>query len=222
MTVSQHGLNNTTPLSRNRTGRDPGPGRGWKSQDSGRPDFFSDYDQLFRKSSLHLLLTLGRNFSSTFPVRVLARTLEYDVSIISKNLRYLEERALVTHERMGNLVLYRANMDNVLLRQMKVFFTLLELNDLIRALSPLSSNLILFGSCATADDTETSDIDLFVETMDTAEARSVIQTCQERVARTISPILVAPDELYVMKAQDPALYSSIHQGIVVQGADHVL
>ena len=33
---------------------------------------------------------------------------------------------LLTHEDVGNLVFYQADMNSVLLRQMKIFLTLLE------------------------------------------------------------------------------------------------
>lgn len=222
MNSNQHTWHTTTGSDKKGGGKDPGPGRGRNGQNTGHPDLLSYYNPIFRKSSLYVLLKLGRNFTASFPVRELSRTLQYDVSIISKNLTYLEERALVRHERRGNLMLYRANMDNVLLRQMKVFFTLLELNDLIQAVCPVTSNLILFGSCSTGEDTESSDIDLFIETTNKNEVRSAIQTFQEKITRTVSPLLVTPDELYTMKLKDPALYSSIHQGMVVHGGSYDL
>jgi predicted nucleotidyltransferase len=40
----------------------------------------------------------------------------------------------------------------------------MEINTLIQRLKETSSRIILFGSCATGEDTADSDIDIFIET----------------------------------------------------------
>jgi len=179
-------------------------------------NFLDRFSPLFRKSSLLLVLMLGRDYTSKFHVRDLSRSLKYDVSLISKNLKNLETFGLVTHEEVGNLVFYQANMESVLLKQIKICFTLMELNQAISALGHLSTNTILYGSCAKGEDTSTSDIDLFIETMEKEEVGRILHDFQTLLQRTLSPVIRTPDETYRMKMQDKNFYASIQQGIVIK------
>jgi predicted nucleotidyltransferase len=137
--------------------------------------------------------------------------------MVSKNLKQLEEADLVTHEEVGNLVLYQANMKSVLLRQLKICLTLLDLTDLIRDLDAFTTNFILYGSCARGEDTDESDIDLFIETLDKKAVQSILDTYQRKIARTLSPMVNTPDETYRLKTEDTNLFASIQQGLVLKG-----
>ena len=184
-------------------------------------DFLDSYDTLFRKSTLKLIISLGRQYSTKFHVRELSRFLHYDVSMISKNLKYLQNIALVTSEDVGNLVFYQANMNNVLLRQMKISFTLLEINELIQKIEPISSSIMLYGSCAIGEDTNASDIDLFIETTDKDRVKEILNNYQRSIDRTLSPVIATPNETYTMKMNDKILFASIRQGIILKGGQDV-
>ncbi len=78
----------------------------------------------------------------------------------------LEENFLV-EKRLGRLRMVRANLENVLFRQLKVFYTLLKLerSGLIKYLLEnvlRVSSIVLFGSAAKGEDSEKSDIDILV------------------------------------------------------------
>jgi predicted nucleotidyltransferase len=182
-----------------------------------RSDFIIPYMKLFRRSSFILIIGLGRNYSNKFHVRDLARSLHYDVSMISKNLKQLEEVGLVTHEDVGNLVFYQANMKSVLLRHMKICLTLLELTDLIRDLDQVITNSILYGSCAKGEDTDESDIDLFLETHDKEAVQKILTRHRKKITREMSPIVSTPDETYRLKTKDKILFNNIQQGIILKG-----
>jgi len=188
---------------------------------TGQWDFLRSYESLFRKSSLILILFLGRNYTTKFHVRDLARLLQYDVSLISKNLKQLEKMGFVIHEEVGNLVFYQADMNNVLTRQMKICFTLLELHDLIRDLDHLTTNLILYGSCAKGEDTYRSDIDLYIETPDKKVVSDILNKHRKKMIRELSPIMNTPDETYTLKREDKSLYDHIQEGILLKGGEHV-
>jgi predicted nucleotidyltransferase len=209
----------------NRTGKksriQTDPGNRLNERTDTQWDFLSDFDKLFRKSAIRVIIALGQQYATKFHVRDLSRSLHYDVSIISKNLKYLEEKGMVTHEDVGNLVFYQANMNNALLRQMKICFTLLEVHELVQNIEPVASQIILYGSCAFGEDTIASDIDLFVETTDKKAVKNIISTFRKGIVRTISPIITTPDETYSLKVNDKSLYSSIHQGMTLKGNANV-
>ncbi|HON81805.1 MAG TPA: nucleotidyltransferase domain-containing protein [Methanoregulaceae archaeon] len=177
---------------------------------------------MFRKSSLIILLFLGRNYPTKYHVRDLARSLQYDVSLISKNLKQLEKLGMVSHEEVGNLVFYQSNMNNVLTRQMKICFTLLEIHRLIQNLHPITTTVILYGSCAKGEDTHRSDIDLYIETQDKEAVMTILNTHQKKIVREISPIVLTLDEMYALKRDDRSLYDQIHQGLILKGREHVV
>lgn len=185
-------------------------------------NFLNSFESLFRKSSLLIIHTLGRDYTLKFHVRDLSRLLNYDVSLISKNLKKIEQLGLIKREDVGNLAFYQANMDSVLLRHMKICFTLLELNDLIQEIRQVSTISILFGSCAKGEDTHESDIDLFIETIDRDAAQKVVNHFQNRISRSISPIIVTPEESYHMKMTDKNFYSRIHEGIILSEGKNVV
>ncbi len=180
-------------------------------------DFLDAYGSLLRKSSLILLVVLGREYTKKFHVRELSRMVERDVSLVSKNLKYLEAMDLVTREDVGNLAFYQAKMESVLLRQMKIWFTLLELQALIRDLQGVTTNVVLYGSCARGEDTSASDIDLYIETTAKEAVREMLQRHQVALSREFSPIVHTPDETYRLKTEDAPFFDSIRQGIVLSG-----
>ena len=208
-------------------GKPPSGNRGHKSgikEESHRqdrfiihPDSFVPYAKLFRRSSLMLIISLGRNHSNKYYVRHLARSLHYDVSVMSKNLKQLEEMGLVTREDVGNLVFYQANMKSVLLRHLKICFTLLEMTDLMKDLDQVTTNSLLYGSCAKGEDTDESDIDLFIETHDKKAVQKILAIHQREIPREISPIISTPDEIYRLKTKDKILFDNIQQGIILKG-----
>ena len=204
-------------LKKSREQKPSGERKPKESGHHGPGDFPIPHQELFRRSARVLIAHLGRNYSQKFHVRELARSLDYDVSIISKNLKQLEEAGLVTHEDVGNLVFYQANMKSVLLRQLKICLTLLDLTDLIRDLDPFTTNCFLYGSCAKGEDTYESDIDLFIETPDKKAVQSILSTYQRKIARTLSPIVNTPDETYRLKTKDKILFTHIQQGIILKG-----
>lgn len=193
-----------------------------KMGDTDQWNFLDNYGALFRKSSLVLIVTLGRHYTTRFHVRDLSRSLHYDVSLISKNLRELESFGLVKHEQVGNLVFYQANMASILLKNMKICFTLLELNDIIHDIDPISSHSILYGSCAKGEDTSSSDIDLFIVTIEKDAVRDVLDNYQKMLSRSLAPVIVTHDEMYKIKMTDNNFFSSINTGIILKEGENVV
>lgn len=107
----------------------------------------------------------------------------------------------VTHEDIGNLVCSQANMNNILLKQEKICFTLLELSKLVADLAKVTTNLILYGSCARGEDAHNSDIDLFSETTDKEIGHSILERYQKTIPRELSPVISTPNETYSLKLE---------------------
>lgn len=167
--------------------------------------------------SFEVLVYLGRHYRQSFYVRELAKTLSVSVGAVSGYLISLREMDLVTSEKRGRTLLYRANISHPIVREAKILSTLLELSPLISSLRTSVSRAILFGSCADGEDTFESDIDLFVETGDRAVVSMVLSRYENAIPRKISPIIVTPDEALQLKVRDRPLHERIQRGKVLIG-----
>jgi len=167
--------------------------------------------------SFHTLTFLGRHYRESFYVRELAKTLSIGVGSASVQLRELSDLGLITSEQKGRTLLYRANISNPLVREVKILAALLELSPLITDLKTYVSRLILFGSCAHGEDSVESDIDLFIETADRTAVQHQISRNEKILSRKLSPIIVSPEESAHLRTRDRPLYERIRQGRILAG-----
>lgn len=170
---------------------------------------------IFSKPSLKIICFLGRRYREEYHTRELVRKLEIGLGSASRYLRILEKEELVIKEERGKLSIYRANMENPLLRELKVIFTLMEIDEMIKDLRIVSSQIILFGSCADGEDSQESDIDLLVLSNQGKQANKIIDSHQSRIQRKISHIIVNDMELRTLKQKDKPFYSRIKKGRIL-------
>ena len=167
---------------------------------------------IFSKPSIKILHFLGRRYRERYHTREIVRKLGIGLGSASEYLRMLEKEGLVVKEEKGRLNIYRANMENPLLRELKLVFTLLEIDRMIKDLREVSQQIILFGSCADGEDTRKSDIDIFILAKDKKLANKVIDRHQRKIPRKISPIIVDSEEFRILREEDKPLYSRIKKG----------
>jgi predicted nucleotidyltransferase len=173
---------------------------------------------VFSMPSIQIIRYLGRRYRDGYYVREISRNLSISLGSTSQSLRTLEEAGLVSKEHKGRLVIYRANMQNFLLREFKILLTLLEIDPFILRLKEVSSRIILFGSCAAGEDTIDSDIDIFIESDNKREVARLHDSYQEKITRKISPIILDSSEFRNLEAKDRPLFERINMGKVIHEA----
>jgi len=173
---------------------------------------------VFSMPSIEIIRYLGRRYRDGYYVREISRNLSISLGSTSQSLRTLEEAGLVSKEHKGRLVIYRANMQNFLLREFKILLTLLEIDPFILRLKEVSSRIILFGSCAAGEDTIDSDIDIFIESDNKREVARLHDSYQEKITRKISPIILDSSESRNLEAKDRPLFERINMGKVIHEA----
>jgi len=94
---------------------------------------------------------------------------------------------------------------------------LLELSDLIRAGQDRVTRMILFGSCASGEDSFESDIDLYIETTNRSSVKALLADAESGISRKISPIIVSPDEALQLRTRDRPLFERIQAGKILAG-----
>ncbi len=107
------------------------------------------------------------NPTSKLRVREIERTLKLPLPSVIRYCKELEYEGILAIEKTGNVNFYTANRNEAYLLEKKLFnIKILYESGLIEYLKQELSNpvVVLFGSYAKGEDTEESDIDLYIET----------------------------------------------------------
>ncbi|MBS3909945.1 MAG: nucleotidyltransferase domain-containing protein [Actinobacteria bacterium] len=127
-------------------------------------------------------------------------------------LRQFFDAGLLEREKRGRMWFYTLST-NPLFKYYRVYENLVNLENLVKALKPISQRVILFGSTAKGEDTAESDIDLFILT---THKDGVLKAIREYdIEREIKPVLQTPSEYAVSRKKDKAFYGEVAKGIVL-------
>src|SRR3989344_1903144 len=108
-----------------------------------------------------------------FNVREVARLLEISPATASKELKAFVKKGLLKERKERILNLYKADLESDLYKDLKIYYNTRKIKDtkLIDSLNKfyLKPAIVMFGSCASGIDTETSDFDLLLISEKTKE-----------------------------------------------------
>jgi hypothetical protein len=162
-----------------------------------------------------LLVHIGRRYREDLFVREIARSTGLGLGPVSETLRLLADRRHLFRVERGRNVYYRANLGSGLVRELKVVATLAELDGVVGDLAEHVVSVILFGSCATGEDTTGSDIDLCIVTEETDAVDAVLSMHPTAGDRDVSAIVMTPDNYLELGERDPPLAERIGRGRIV-------
>lgn len=117
-----------------------------------------------------------------------------------RELRKFEQAGLLTAEKVGNQVRYRANRANPIFTELQgIVRKTVGLADVLReALEPLSRDIrfaFVFGSVARGDEGAASDVDLMVVgDVQFDQVVGAIYPLHEKLGREINPMVLTADE----------------------------
>lgn len=134
-------------------------------------------------------------------------------SAVNLAVRDLTDQGLIERVKRGRTGLYSARVDDPVVRQFKIWRTILSLHPLLCRIGPRVQRVVLFGSAAEGLDRVDSDLDLFVVTADQRAARNAIPETVD--SRTIQTVIVSAQELAKLKHEDPAFHTQVRQGIIL-------
>ena len=166
-------------------------------------------------TALKVLRFLLSDPMSQFHEREIVRQTGVSVGAVNQILKKLHRVGLVEKDKRGRTNFYRMNLKSPVARQFKVLFNVYSLDALVKQIKGKSERIVLFGSCAEGTDVKHSDIDLFVLTADVEEVRKRINSCERKLDRRISPIVMDSTGLTKIKSKDKPLYERIVRGIVL-------
>lgn len=168
---------------------------------------------LFSASSLKVLYALASDPMRSIYQREAAREAGVSVGSANRLLRSFLEWGLVERDKRGKLNLYRFNVDNIVARQLKILFNILELEELVNELKPLVRRVILFGSCAEGRDVKESDVDLFILTNEKELVSKIV--AQHRSWRRLAPIIANADDFTGLRGENKPFYDEVMRGITL-------
>ncbi|MBM3308635.1 MAG: winged helix-turn-helix transcriptional regulator [Candidatus Altiarchaeales archaeon] len=168
---------------------------------------------LFSRSGTRLLRLLARNPSKSMYEREISKEAGVSVGSTNQHLREFAKQGIVHVEQKGRMNFYCINLDNPVVRQLKITFNTLELEPLVERIKDHSTRITLFGSCAEGTDTEDSDVDLLILAKEKEKVRAEVSKFSPKIERKVSAIIVNTDEFMKLKKEDKPLYERISRGI---------
>jgi len=176
-------------------------------------------ENIFEKTNLtplgiELLKFLARNPGKEFYITELAKLVNGSIGGSYAALKKLYKMNLIDRRRSGYNLYYKVNEKNPALKYFKLFVNIQELNGLVNRIKGRCNKIVLFGSCATGEDTIESDIDLFIVTENSKRVKDIIKI-KYLNQRELKPIVVSPHELIQLKSKDKAFYTEVNKGITL-------
>ncbi len=169
---------------------------------------------MFKK--LNILRLFFEEPTKEFSVRETARFLGIAPATASKDLKSLAEKRFLKERKERILKLYKADLESALYRDSKLFYNIRKLREtgFIGALNSfyLKPAIVMFGSCASGTDTETSDFDLLLVSEKTDEF-PYTRKFEKKLNRSIHIFVVRT----IKDLKNKHLINNIVNGITIQG-----
>ncbi len=129
-------------------------------------------------------------------------------------MKNLWKKKLTLRQKRGKIAFYSVNYSHPVIKQLKVLKKILEVTPILEKLKPESMKIILYGSCSRGEDTEQSDMDLFIVTNSSKE--EILKLINKwRSKRKYQIVIRSPLKYVEMESDEPIFYREVNQGIVL-------
>jgi len=128
-------------------------------------------------------------------------------------LRRLAQKRLVERKRRGRMYFYTSQVNNPLIKQLKILKNMARLSPLVKKLKDLSQKIILFGSWSRGENLKDSDIDLCLLTNSAEEVQQIVKKSSLR--NKLQLIIRTPTGFAELEKKDPVFFKEIDRGIVL-------
>jgi len=160
-----------------------------------------------------ILAYLAIHSAEEFTEKEISRRTGVKKSATNLALRNLVRTDLISRRKIGRSSLFKADISENLIREIKVLITKEKLSPLVKKLKKTSKKIALFGSAAAGTNTKDSDIDLFVLTNNPKNVRNIID--DSSLAEKIQLICKTPTEMVKINKKKPLIFSEIEKGQVL-------
>lgn len=171
-------------------------------------------DTFSSTASQKILDFLSKNPRSSFYSAQIAMETRLSKGGTNQALHQMAKEGLLRAEKKGRMIFYNANPKSAIVKQYKILKNVSMLEPVIEKAKEFSERIVLFGSCAQGEDTEESDVDIFVVSGSEEKVRNLI-LWQSRLKRKIQIIIKSPQEYISFDKKEPVLYNEIKKGIIL-------
>jgi predicted nucleotidyltransferase len=155
---------------------------------------------LFGQGRRSILALLYGHTDERFYLREIARRAGTGIGATQSELRQLTDAGLIHRVRRGHQVYYQANRENPIFAELKSILAKTSgIRDVLNeGLAPLADRVKLafvYGSIASGEETESSDVDLMVVgEVSFAEVVSTLSDIESKLGREVNPTVYGPRE----------------------------
>ena len=128
-------------------------------------------------------------------------------------LRNLANAHLIKRTKRGRMLFYSVNNQDFLIKQLKILQNLTSIYPLIQRLKSHCLEIILYGSTAIGENSEDSDIDLFVLSRYPKKVKEIIYKSPFR--EKVQYVINTPGEFVKSKKDNTVFYKEISKGIIL-------
>lgn len=168
-------------------------------------------DNFSSKINRQILKLLCEYPNGSFYSSQIAQKTGLSIGGVNQALRLLTKDNLLKTEKKGRMTFYQVDTSSPVIRQLKVFHTILLLNPLVETLQSFADKAVLFGSCAEGTNTENSDIDLLVVSNQKNAMNSALAKFKNKQKTQL--ILKSPQEYVSLEKKEPIFFAEIEKGI---------
>lgn len=164
-------------------------------------------------------LTRNKNNEKIYGAKI-SKELNISQGGTSSILKKLQSIGILQCQSIGKTVFYSMEHDSPLVKSFRAFENLLELNELFEGLKQICRRIVLFGSCARGEDTQNSDIDLFI--VADKDCMENIRDCisKYQIEREIKPVIIDTLELIDIEENDKVFLEEVNKGIIIWSGEN--
>lgn len=173
---------------------------------------------LISSNEQKVLSFLLLNHNKSCYEREIARGSKISYGSANKILNELYKKGVVERKTEGRMNHYTVNLSNPYIQEFKILTNMLLLEPMIEKLKQHTHKIVLFGSFAKGEDTQGSDIDLFIITSKKDVVRSIINKLSRSakvVHRKIQAIIESPADLIKKGDSEKIFMEQVNQGKIL-------
>ena len=179
------------------------------------------FEEMFEKYVEWKILRLFlRNPTTPFYVKEVARKLKVSSSSVSNFLNRMQKDNIFKKEIAGNTHLYRLNNELGIVKKLKVFHTLVEIQDvnlvkLFKEKDETIISIVLYGSHASGENDEKSDFDLLMISNQKKDFIDVLQEIEKKLGKEVTVERFSIADWNEVKRKDETFYKSILENHII-------
>lgn len=148
----------------------------------------------------------------------ISRNLNISKGFVSRYLSLLSEQKIVKKVKNKYTVIYNLNV-----RLLKILFNLKRFSKFNFKRFPFITGVGLYGSCAKGENTEDSDIDIWIKISTRDEEKlAKLTALMKRTSEKTSLLYLTDEKLAVLKKEDPHFYNSLVYGTTIIYGENIV